>query len=295
LGPVSLQPFADPPQIVVSHTGAGQGLAGTREVVELSGFDRLTDQPLREGLVAIDGFLLHEGDDIPPRRKLRRHRVLHMGGQLLRRALLVLLGAVSTSSCLLGVQGSGNVITESREVSGFEEIVLDGSGRVEVAVSGSESLTIEAEDNIMPLLETQVRDGRLVLGNTRSISPTVDVVYTITAATLDGLDISGSGVVVATGVDGTDFNVDISGSGNVELEGTLSGLLSVSISGSGEFDGESLSSPEGRVDVSGSGNAVVNVTDSLAVSVSGSGDVSYIGQPTVDSAVSGSGNVSQRE
>jgi len=218
-----------------------------------------------------------------------------MRSQFVRRAFFVLLGALSVSSCLVGVQGSGNVITESREVSGFNEIVLGGSGRVEVEVTGTESLTIEAEDNIMPLLEAQVSDGRLVLGNTRNISPTVDVVYTITAATLDGLDISGSGVVVATGIDGTDFNVDISGSGNVQLEGTLSALLSVSISGSGEFDGESLTSPEGRVDVSGSGSAVVNVTDSLAVDVSGSGDVEYLGSPSLDTDVSGSGTVSPQE
>jgi hypothetical protein len=207
----------------------------------------------------------------------------------------MLLAALVASSCIVGVEGSGNVITESREVSDFNEIVLGGSGRVVVEVTGTESLTIEAEDNIMPLLETRVSNGRLRLDTNRSISPTVEVVYTITAATLDGLAISGSGTVEAEAIDGTDFRADISGSGDVDLEGMLSGLLSVSISGSGEFDGESLTAPDGEVDVSGSGNAVVNVTDTLEVSVSGSGDVEYVGQPSVDSDVSGSGTVSQRE
>jgi Putative auto-transporter adhesin, head GIN domain len=208
----------------------------------------------------------------------------------------VLLAALACASCLRpGVEGSGNIITESREVSGFNEIILGGTGRVVVEVTGTESLTIEAEDNIMPLLETTVRDGRLRLDTRASISPTVDIVYTITAATLDGLVISGSGVVSATAIDGSDFRVDISGSGDVKAEGTLTGLLSVSISGSGEFDGESLIAPEGRVDVSGSGNAVVNVTDNLEVSVSGSGDVVYLGSPSVEVDSSGSGSVTQRE
>jgi Putative auto-transporter adhesin, head GIN domain len=208
----------------------------------------------------------------------------------------LLLAALLCASCIRpGVEGSGNVITESREVSGFNEIALGGTGRVVVDVTGTESLTIEAEDNIMPLLETRVSNGRLRLDTSGSISPTVEIVYTITAATLDELVISGSGIVEAEAIDGTDFRVDISGSGDVDVEGTLSGLLSVSISGSGEFNGESLTVPEGRVDVSGSGNAVVNVTDALEVSVSGSGDVGYVGQPTVDSEVSGSGTVSQRE
>jgi Putative auto-transporter adhesin, head GIN domain len=209
----------------------------------------------------------------------------------------VLLAALLCASCITpGVEGSGNVITESREVSGFNEIVLGGTGRVVVDVTGNESLIIEAEDNIMPLLETRVSNGRLRLNTSGSISPTVEIVYIITAATLDGLVISGSGIVEATAIDGTDFRVDISGSGDVDVEGTLSGRLSVSISGSGEFDGESLIAPEGQVDVSGSGNAVVNVTDALEVSVSGSGDVEYLGSPPrVDSDVSGSGAVTQRD
>lgn len=194
----------------------------------------------------------------------------------------------------LGVEGSGNVITESREVSGFHEIDLSGSGRVVVEVSGTESLTIEAEDNIMPLLETTVTDGRLRLDARSSISPTVEVVYTITAATLDGVVVSGSGIVRATAIEGSEFRVDISGSGDVEAEGTVTGLLSVSISGSGGFDGGSLIAPVGQVDVSGSGNALVSVTDDLEVTVSGSGDVEYLGSPAVELDVSGSGNVTQR-
>ncbi|MET0696557.1 MAG: DUF2807 domain-containing protein [Acidimicrobiia bacterium] len=210
--------------------------------------------------------------------------------------LAMLLAAILCGSCISpGVEGSGNVITESREVSDFNEIVLGGTGRVVVDVTGTESLTIEAEDNIMPFLETRVSNGRLRLETNRSISPTLEIVYTITAETLDGLVISGSGVVEAEAVDSTDFRVDISGSGDVDVEGTLSGLLSVSISGSGEFDGESLTALEGQVDVSGSGNAVVNVTDDLDVSVSGSGEVQYLGEPNVESSVSGSGTVTPRE
>jgi hypothetical protein len=199
------------------------------------------------------------------------------------------------ASCMIvGVQGSGNVITETRDVSGFSEIAVGGSGVVRVEVTGTDSMTIEAEDNIMPLLETDVTNGRLVLDTSRSISPTVDIVYTITAATLEGLEVSGSAEVDATGIDATDFSVDISGSGDVAAVGTLDGALSLSISGSGAFDGESLTSPQGTVDISGSGNAVVNVSETLDVSVSGSGNVEYLGSPDVDEDISGSGNIDQR-
>jgi hypothetical protein len=212
----------------------------------------------------------------------------------LRGSFVLSLGLIASACMIVGVEGSGNVITETRDVSGFSQIVVGGSGVVRVEVTATESVSIEAEDNIMPLLETNVTNGRLVLDATRSISPTVDIVYTITAATLEGLEVSGSAAIDAAGIDTTDFSVDISGSGDVVAAGSLDGLLSLAISGSGVFDGESLSSPEGSVDISGSGDAVVNVTETLDVSVSGSGNVEYLGSPAVNEDISGSGSVDQR-
>lgn len=141
----------------------------------------------------------------------------------------VLVGAVlrvplSVSACdggILGVRGSGNVTTESRDVSGFDEIVVLGSGKAVVDVNGTESLTIEAEDNIMPLLKTEVRNGRLELSVESNISPTTDVKYTITATALRGVSITGSGDVVVTGIDAGSFDVEVSGSGRVEPTGTV--------------------------------------------------------------------------
>ena len=194
-----------------------------------------------------------------------------------------------------GLRGSGNLITETRDVSGFDEIVVLGSGNVVVDVTGSESLELEAEDNIMPFLTTEVVGGRLELGfeSGQLLSPRRDITYTITAAQLNGVTIRGSGDIDASNIDTDTFEVEISGSGDVEPEGT-SDDLRVTISGSGRFDGTDLESTTGEVKVSGSGNVVVNVTDELDVTVSGSGDVKYIGDPSLNSRVSGSGDVSQR-
>lgn len=192
-----------------------------------------------------------------------------------------------------GVRGSGTVVTESREVSGFSEIVLSGSGNVVVTVDGNESLTIEAEDNILPLLTTEVSKGRLELGAESAISPTQGIIYTISAAAMKGVTVSGSGVVVVTGIDEESFAVRISGSGNVEPSGTTSDLT-VTVSGSGNYEGEGLGAAIGEVKVSGSGNALVNVIDVLDVTISGSGNIDYIGDPEVSSSISGSGDLNQR-
>jgi hypothetical protein len=183
--------------------------------------------------------------------------------------------------------------TESREVSGFDQVDLSGSGRVLIAVTGTESLTIEAEDNILPLLTTEVRNGRLELGAKQSISLTREIVYTITVVSLEAVSVSGSGSVTATGVDADGFDVEISGSGTV-TPGGVSESLDLSISGSGVFEGEGLVSVTGTVSLSSSGNAVVNVTEDLDVRLTSSGSVEYLGDPGVSISRSGTGDISRR-
>lgn len=220
----------------------------------------------------------------------------HVSGIAVASLVLVVVAAacdVTIDGVGDGIRGSGNLITETRTVSGFDEIVVLGSGDVVVSVTGTESLTVEAEDNIMVRLTTEVRGGRLELGTNGAISPTRGITYTITAADLNGIEIDGSGDVTASGVAADSFDVTINGSGNVFANGTTS-QLDVAINGSGNYEGEDFLAPAGRVDISGSGSADVNVTDDLTVRISGSGNVRYSGNPALDENISGSGNVSRR-
>lgn len=226
-------------------------------------------------------------------------------------AVLALVGCTTTG--LGGIRGSGDVTSESRDVSGFTEVVLEGSGSVTVSITGTESLTIEAEDNLISHLTSDVRSGKLVLGTDARISTTRGIAYTITASSLDGITIDGSGKIEADDIAGEDFTADINGSGTIRLTGldlaslaaTVSGSgdidvagssedLRVEIPGSGSFGGEDLTAINGDVKISGSGSAVVNVSQSLTAVVSGSGTIDYLGNPTVDSTITGSGSVRPR-
>ena len=192
-----------------------------------------------------------------------------------------------------GVRGSGTMATEMRDVSGFSGVTLQASGDVIIDVGGSESLEIEAEDNLLPILTSEVRDGVLELGASESFSPTRGITYRIGAAALDEIVINGSTDVAASGVAADEFEAVINGSGSIDPEGTAT-KLSVQINGSGDFDGEGLVATTGQVRVAGSGSAVVNVTDNLNVVINGSGDVEYIGDPTLTQSIPGSGDISQR-
>jgi hypothetical protein len=69
------------------------------------------------------------------------------------------------------VRGSGTVISETRNVSGFDRVVLHGSGEVMIDVTGTDSITIEAEDNIMALLSSDIGGGQLDLDVEGRVSP----------------------------------------------------------------------------------------------------------------------------
>ena len=62
------------------------------------------------------------------------------------------------------VVGSGKIVSESRPVSGFTKVDLTGYGDLTIDVNGSEALTIEGDDNIVPLVTTEVRGDTLHIG-----------------------------------------------------------------------------------------------------------------------------------
>jgi hypothetical protein len=190
------------------------------------------------------------------------------------------------------VEGSGNVVSETREVGDFDRIAVESFGTVNVEVGPAASLTVEAEDNVLPLLVTEVDGSTLRLGSepNTSFRDVEEPVYTITVPSLEEVSISGSGDVTVTGLSNDTFAATISGSGDIRPAGEAVSL-DVSISGSGAFHGEGLAVADAEVDVSGSGSVVVDAADSLDVSISGSGDVRYLGDPVVGRSVSGSGSI----
>jgi hypothetical protein len=210
------------------------------------------------------------------------------------------------------IHGSGRVIQEKRDVSGFNEVRLACVGELSVRQTDKESLSIEAEDNILPKIITEVQGGRLVIRTERgiSLSPTVTIRYALTVRDLTALELSGSGKIHAAEIRSNDFSLRLPGSGEIRLDGltadTLAAEISgsgkievpgkvasqrVRISGSGDYDGRNLQSRSADVSVSGSGDSTVWVQEDLTASISGSGKVDYYGNPRVSKHVSGSGGI----
>jgi len=189
------------------------------------------------------------------------------------------------------IMGSGSSKTETRPVAAFSSVQLTSCANVEIERTGTESLSVTADDNLLPVFLSEVKDGALLISSDTNKSFKGKVpVYKVTVGELRSVTISSSGDIKASKLAGESFSVSVSGSGDIRVAGDVTEFV-VDITGSGDVDAIDLKAKRAKVSVSGSGDATVNATDELDVSISGSGDVSYVGKPRVTSRISGSGSL----
>ena len=193
------------------------------------------------------------------------------------------------------VQGSGNVISEPRSVSGINVVELSGDTKLDIEQTGTESLTITADDNILPLLKSEVRDGRLRLGEQTRFNNEAElrIRYKLTVKDLSAIGLSGDGRIEAKNIAANRLKVSISGDGVIRAAGSAESQ-DISISGDGTYEGAELSSKSAEVHISGDARSTVAVSEQLDVNISGDGTVEYVGDPAVTKNIAGDGSVRKR-
>ena len=213
-----------------------------------------------------------------------------------------------------GERGSGNVISQTREVSGFDAVSVEYPAQVFIKQGNAESVKIEAEDNLLPNLKTQVRNGKLEIFYRREggkhVNPTKMVKITIVVKDLKDVEFTSAGELTIEKLKTDNLDVSLSGAGNLDLDAiqvkglqvSLSGAgslnasgtaddLDLSISGFGDFKGADLHSQDARVSISGAGSATVWADNDLSAEISGAGSISYYGSASVTKQISGVGGI----
>lgn len=194
-----------------------------------------------------------------------------------------------------GVRGSGVIKTESREVSGFSAISSKSIGRIIVQQTGKESLTITADDNILPLLESRVTDNILYLSIAKDVhmNPNKPIEFVVDVKSLESLKIDGVGSIEAKGIQGKKLAVSLDGVGSMTIAGSVD-VLDLNLSGVGSFNGEDFKTKQATVRHDGVGSAVVNVSEQLDATLSGVGSLEYIGSPQIRESKKGLGSIKKR-
>jgi hypothetical protein len=191
------------------------------------------------------------------------------------------------------VAGSGVRSSQERSVPEFTAIEVASSADVFVTVGKTQRVVVETDDNILPLIETSVRAGRLVISTkpVTSISPRLPLRVTVTVPSLEAASISGSGSITINAVSTESLRLDLPGSGNINVAG-IAKQVTISLRGSGNIQCANLQAQTVDVSLDGSGDVTVYANQHLGVTIRGSGNIHYRGNPPeINQSVLGSGNL----
>ena len=189
------------------------------------------------------------------------------------------------------IQGSGNIISESRELNNFTSITLLGSIDVNIKTSESNNCVVVADDNLIPYIKTEVINNKLNISLNESYSSEEKLVVNINTPNYDEVSLSGSGNINILDFKNNNLSLNISGSGNITGNGEVETLV-VKINGSGNLMSKEIKSKSATITINGSGDGEVFAGDSISAKINGSGNIKYFGNPeNVDSIINGSGDI----
>ena len=194
------------------------------------------------------------------------------------------------------IEGSGVMKTEVRKVEPFTSIVLTDveSSYLVLEQTGEESLTITAEENLLDMFTSEIKDGALYLSFKKGNSfhgkrPT----YKITVKDLRRIHVQGGAAIEASKLESEQLTILIEGAAGGNLSGRVDDLT-IEIKGAGWLSAGELKAKRAKVSVEGAGKVTVNASDELDADVSGAGIIWYIGEPKLKSDVEGLGWIKKK-
>ncbi|MEP6595335.1 MAG: head GIN domain-containing protein [Ginsengibacter sp.] len=231
-------------------------------------------------------------------------------------AMFALISLNSFSQPCETIKGNGQMKKETREVSAYTSLLSKGSMNVQIAYGNSNNIVVEADENLLPYIETTVENGKLIIKAKKNVNlkSTLKMVVYVSMTKINSLQLSGSGNIngegafsnpgkTDIGISGSgniklsfdsfeDLDLSLSGSGNMDLKSTATNNISAAVSGSGNIECSDISSNDVDAKISGSGNIKVYANKSIDAKISGSGNVYYKGSASnISSKIVGSGKV----
>ncbi|MBK9358869.1 MAG: DUF2807 domain-containing protein [Bacteroidales bacterium] len=196
---------------------------------------------------------------------------------------------------------------QDRPVKNFSKIEISGAFEVTLTQGSAEKLTIEADENLLPKIITEVKGGTLIIRIENNTHIRGDLKAYLTFINLDGIDISGAVKLIGSApmkfskleIDGSgaskiDLDLsasrvdgDFSGASEITLKGTATDF-EIDLSGASDLEAVDFKTQNCHLECSGASKASVFATGTLTVEGSGASQVSYAGNPaSVNSDMSG--------
>jgi hypothetical protein len=243
----------------------------------------------------------------------KKRYIVFLSLTMLATLVLNACGSVVLESNREIIRGTGSVVEENRSVSGISGVELAVKGDMHIEVGDSESLRIEAQENLLDHIKTEVIGGRLVISviGDVEIRNTKPVDYYLTVKELDTIKVLSVGNIEAPDLHAEKFTIAINSTGDVKIDSLTADTLEVDIRSTGDLDiaggvvksqkinivstghysAENLASDEADVRSSSTGTVTVWVKEQLTARLNSTGDVRYRGGATVDGSANSTGKV----
>jgi hypothetical protein len=190
--------------------------------------------------------------------------------------------------------GSGKLLKEKRNVGSFDSISTEGAFDIEVVCQKPQEVEISGDDNILPLVSTEVSNNVLHIRNLRNYSASQPLTVRISLPDLVGIHLSGAGNIEVSGLKNDKFEIDVSGAPTIMASGETK-ALKIDASGAAKIDTHKLRAARVEVDSKGVSGVEVYAAEQLDVTVSGPSHVIYTGNAVVNKTVHGPGSVEKKE
>jgi len=232
-----------------------------------------------------------------------------------RSAFILALLALFASCDFVSESGSGNIITQKRNISGFTGITVSEAIEAEIKM-GSPAVEVEADDNIMKFVVTEVRGNTLhirlkdgvSLSNTH-VKVNVSVleltyIEANSSATVKVLDViksngklvfhASSAADIDADVEAPEVEVEASSSGTVKLAGKTKNYT-VQVNSAGSAKTKELLAENTRASANSGAVAHVHASVSLDAEANSGGGVKYTGGASVKANTNSGGSVEKEE
>lgn len=229
---------------------------------------------------------------------MKRHLKL-LGLSLL--SILFIQTTIAATPQFGGIKGSGNIVKETRNVSGFHGIDVGGAYKVVLIKSNEEKIVLEVDDNLLPYIKTKVFGGILEIDNDKDFRNPKQLKVTIYFKSIDEIDLSGAASLTSDDVlKAESIQIDASGASYIELkldterlEGDFSGASKIALrgrarnveiecSGATVYNALDLETENCEIDSSGAAVARIWATGNLGLEASGASSVRYKGSPSIE-------------
>lgn len=196
--------------------------------------------------------------------------------------------------------GTGSAVEQTRDVSGINAVELAMNGTLHISQGDTTSLRIEAQQNLLEYIQTDMRGDTLVIHTSpgTNVQSTRPIQYYLTIEKLEKIAISSSGDVEAGSLQSDSFSIKINSSGELSIDSLDCSSLDVEIESSGNTNISRLIAEKISVQISSSGN--LKITDGQLqkqdVRISSSGDYQAKNVPSTsaDINITSSGSATVR-